>query len=307
LAAPAAPEIVLENPFAALDDMPQSDVWEVEAPSAPAFDCAQHAFGSAPTEDELQPLLDLGAALITSSPAPNGNDEQEVSDDFNDDDDEEQERVQDEGEASMPLTERGLASYAWSMDDSYVWLSGSADVEPSAPLAEQELPAWQAEESADADIPLIKSISLSTLLAEEEAVQLAPSHCEPLVELPTREEEQDGDRRIVVKLYVDEGNIHRFSVPRGQLSFERLQERVAHNLLQRLDAPAECRAYAVTYEDEEGDRIAVCSQEELEEALRVYETYLWADLQAGDLPIMRIHVRPVTVGPEALNNGYILA
>lgn len=243
-----------------------------------------------------------------------------------------EEVVQDDMQSSV--IERGLASYAWSMDDSYVWVTGSADdyaEEPSPSPAMVDSNVWdddfvddfdveqqdndcETERQDDADCDdqgLVQSLSFSEpeFLGQEEEVQEQPvddqSHflVDPSASLPVT---AGSSERIIVKLYLDEGNIHRFSFERDQLSFERLQERVAHNLVQRADSPAECRAYAVTYEDDEGDRIAVCSQEELCEALRVHEECLWPALCDGEQPILRLHVRPVALGP-ALSNGYIFA
>lgn len=293
------PEIKVENPFSPLAEA-SSLVAEIEPP--------QHweaeelvplpAFGSEPTDDELQPLL-LAEPVRLSGFLPYVDDAAaEVAEPV--------ESAQLCGTDSLQtVIERDLASYAWSMDDSYVWLTGSAEqqlkMEPTVIDEDdpdtEHVPDQVLEQEPEPEVPLIQSLSLSTLLAE----QAEPCAVVPQVE--PRSEQQ----WIVVKLYLDAGNIHRFSFARDQLSFERLQERVAHNLLQRADSPADCRAYAVTYEDEEGDRIAVCSQEELCEALRVHEDCIWPFLPAGELPILRLHVRPVAVGNAALNQGYIIA
>jgi len=108
----------------------------------------------------------------------------------------------------------------------------------------------------------------------------------------------------LIKFYFSADNIHRISVPRSCLSFDQLQERVANHLVQRKNTLAECQAYAMAYDDDEGDRVAICSQEELDEALRVHEEQIWPS--NPDTPaLLRFFVKPIGSAP-ALNNGYIL-
>jgi hypothetical protein len=304
IAQPKPAELVTQNPFSALedeatttttttDDALLSEVLEVPTKENEASfaelvsslsDDAVQIFGSAPTSDELIPLLSVHD--FVSIEPQTAKDDSILFDSC---------EYFDSSFVAIEPEPKGESQLERQPEPLHMFCALNVPV--------NQLPAEPSfsSYSYSSSCSLMRSPSFRL----DDKILLQPQS-QSLV--PTTTNNSDDDTPIVIKFYFAEDNIHRISMNRSMLSFDRLQERVANHLVQRKNVSAECQAYAITYQDEEGDHVAVCSQEELGEALRVFEQFVWPAQKPSSAPLLRFYVRPIPSASAArLNNsGYIL-
>jgi len=118
------------------------------------------------------------------------------------------------------------------------------------------------------------------------------------------EEKKSSEQVVVVKLYYSSSDIHRLGLARSAFTFAKLFDYAGAYLQskcqQLLAKSALPRAFALTYVDDEGDVIHLCSEEELAEALRLHEQVFWT---AGQQPVLRVHIKSLEM---AANDGHIV-
>jgi hypothetical protein len=160
------------------------------------------------------------------------------------------------------------------------------------------------EESSGAeDFVLIEE--LEALHEQEPQVEQEQQMEQFLTDSSAMFESTDGQpsTTVVVKLYYSSSDIHRLGLKRSTFTFAKLADYAGaylYSKCQLLAKSALPRAFALTYIDDEGDVIHLCSEEELVEALRLHEEVFWVD---GKQPILRLHIKSLDI---ALNDGHIV-
>lgn len=161
--------------------------------------------------------------------------------------------------------------------------------------------------SEDEDFVVIQE-SLPSLQLEPLSTQ--PITVAPVVVTPAAaaavvsEAEEKSEQVVVVKLYYSSSDIHRLGLARSTFTFAKLFDYAGAYLQskcqQLLAKSALPRAFALTYVDDEGDVIHLCSEEELAEALRLHEQVFWTP---GQQPVLRVHIKSLEM---AANDGHIV-
>lgn len=157
--------------------------------------------------------------------------------------------------------------------------------------------------SEDEDFVVIQE-SLPSLSLEP-LITVAPVVVTPAAAAVVSEEEKSNEQVIVVKLYYSSSDIHRLGLARSAFTFAKLFDYAGAYLQskcqQLLAKSALPRAFALTYVDDEGDVIHLCSEEELAEALRLHEQVFW--VTPGQQPVLRVHIKSLEM---AANDGHIV-
>jgi hypothetical protein len=190
-----------------------------------------------------------------------------------------------------------LQSPSDSGSESEEWLHYTPSSPQEAPIVEEEedesvfaSSSSGEEEEEDGFVVIDEQETLP--LPQEETLPAAT----PVVE------DERSEQVVVVKLYYSASDIHRLGLTRRTLNFAKLYDYAATYLQSKCqqakaDLPL---AFALTYLDDEGDTIHLCSEEELAEALRLHDDVFWTD---GKQPLLRLHIKSLEV---AANDGHIV-
>jgi hypothetical protein len=169
-------------------------------------------------------------------------------------------------------------------------------------------PAEEESSSGAEDFVLIEELEALGAQEQEQKLEQQVEQMEQSLTTTTSSfmfESGDGlpSTTVVVKLYYSSSDIHRLGLKRNTFTFAKLYDYAGAYLdskCQQLAKSALPRAFALTYIDDEGDVIHLCSEEELVEALRLHEEVFWVDSKQ---PVLRLYIKPIDM---ALNGGNIV-
>jgi len=95
---------------------------------------------------------------------------------------------------------------------------------------------------------------------------------------------------VVVKLYYSPSDIHRMGLVKSSLTFAQVYAHANAYLNARCQVDVRPSTFVLTYIDDEGDVIHLCSEEELKEAIKLHDECFWTD---DKQPVLRLHIKPI--------------